>query len=178
MDQIIKQLEANMSAAITALLEEFAGIRTGRANTLLVEIVMVEAYGQRLPLKQLGAISIVPPRQIAIQIWDPAAIPAVAKSVEESVPGVSANIDGTVIYINLPPLTAERRTELGKFAGKLGEERKIAFRLMRDGANKLAAELKIEDERFKAKEKIQGVIDRANKEVEAMLAAKIKDISE
>lgn len=176
MDVIIKALEQEVRAAVSALKEELAGIRAGRASSLLVENILVDAYGSKMPLKAVGAISVIPPRQISIQVWDPSAVATVAKAVEDSVPGVSVSIDGATVYVNLPDLTADRRQELGKLAGKITEERKIMFRQLRDEANRKANELKVEDEKFRTKEKIQGVIDAANKEADESLRKKLDEI--
>ena len=177
MDTIVRNLEQAISAALSGLREELGGVRTSRASSLLVENIIVDAYDQKLPLKAVGAISVFPPRQISVQVWDPAVVAATAKTIEAAIPGVSVNIEGAVIYINLPALTAERRQELGKLAGRMTEERKIMFRRLRDEANKKASELKVEDEKYRAKEKIQTAIDKINKEADEMLRAKVEEIS-
>ncbi|OHB20821.1 MAG: hypothetical protein A2939_04765 [Parcubacteria group bacterium RIFCSPLOWO2_01_FULL_48_18] len=178
MELILKQFEQDARAVIDGLRQELSGIRTGRANTLLVENIAVEAYGSKMPMKQLGSIGVVPPKEIVIQLWDQSVVNAAAKAIEASKLGLVPQVDGNTIHLNLPPLTAERRQELSKLANKITEEHKIKLRHQRDESNKKANELKDEDERFKTKEKVQEAIDKANKEIAGLLETKTKEINE
>ena len=177
MDQIVKQLEQSLRVVVSKCHEALGQIRTGRASSLLVENIVVEAYGQTLPVKQLGTISVGAAREMTISLWDQTVVQAVGKAIENSNLGVNPTIDGNLIRINFPPLTQERRTELGRLASKTAEEFKIEIRHHRDEANKKANALNIEDEKFKAKEKIQGVVDKANKEIEETLKGKVDEIN-
>lgn len=178
MDQIVKNLEQSLKTAVSKCHEALSQIRTGRANSLLVENTMVEAYGQQMPIKQLGTINVGGARELSIQFWDQTVVQAAGKAIEASSAGANPTIDGNVIRINFPPLSEERRTELGRFASKTAEEFRIEIRHHRDEANKRANELNIEDEKFKAKEKIQAAVDKANKEIEAVLKSKLDDINQ
>jgi ribosome recycling factor len=180
---ILKNLELKIAETIKHFKEQLAAIRGGRPNSKLVEDVPVEYFGQKLTIKQLGSISIVPPREIQISVWDKNAAPAILKAIESSNLNVSANLEGNLIRINLPSLSGERRQELIRVAKKEAEEARIKIRSIRDEINKEInrqfEEKKIsEDDKFKFKEKIQESVDKTNEEVEKILANKIKEIEE
>lgn len=180
---MLKDLELKTGEAIKYFKEQLSGIRGGRPNSKLVEDISVEYFGQRLPLKQLGSISIAPPREIQISVWDKNAAAIVLKAIEASNLNISANLEGSLIRINLPALSGERRQELIKLAKKETEEAKIKIRGIRDEINKevnrLFEEKKIgEDEKFKLKEQIQENINKVNGEIEKILENKIKEIEE
>lgn len=181
--EILKKLENSLREIIENLKQELAGIRTNRPTAKLVEDIKVDYFGQILTIKQMGSISIVPPREIDITVWDRQAVSLVVKAIESSKLGISANIDGNIIKVNLPQLTDERRQELIKLVKSLIEESRIKIRARRDEINKqveaLFKEKKIsEDQKFKNKDKIQEAIDKANKEIEKLLLMKIKEINE
>jgi ribosome recycling factor len=180
---ILKDLETKTNEAIKFFKEQLAGIRGGRPNAKLVEDVSVDYFGQKLNVKQLGSINILPPREIQISVWDKNAAAAVLKAIEASNLNVSVNLEGNLIRINLPPLSGERRQELIKLAKKEAEAIRIEIRNLRDEINKEISrqfdEKKIsEDEKFKLKEKIQTSIDKTNEEIEKILENKIKEIEE
>lgn len=180
---ILKNLELKIGEAIKYFKEQLSAIRGGRPNSKLVEDVLVEYFGQRLPLKQLGSISIAPPREIQISVWDKNAAAIVLKAIEASNLNISANLEGSLIRINLPALSGERRQELIKLAKKETEEAKIKIRGIRDEINKEInrqfEEKKIgEDEKFKLKEQIQENINKVNGEIEKILENKIREIEE
>ena len=129
---ILKESENKIKGFVDALKQQLLGMRSNRPSPKMVEDILVEAYGQRMTIKQLGAISVLPPAQIQIAVWDKGIISAVAKAVESSDLRVSANIEGNVIRINLPPLSDERRKELIKVVKKEVEETKIKIRSSRD----------------------------------------------
>ena len=136
-----------------------------------------------MPIKQAGSISVNPPREILISVWDRQAVSIVAKAIESSNLNVSANTDGNLIRINLPPLSAERRQELAKVVKKESEEARIKIRSLRDEVNKKIRQREengeiTEDQELKLKEQIQKSIDKANKDIEEMLEKKIKEIEE
>ncbi|MBI5401319.1 ribosome recycling factor [Candidatus Wolfebacteria bacterium] len=181
--ETLKELEVKLKHFIDALKAEFLTVRSNRPSPRMVEDIPVEAYGQKMTVKQLGAISVVPPSQIQITVWDKSAVNAVAKAVESSNLKVSANIDGAVIRINLPPLSDERRKEFEKMVKKQAEETKIKVRSLRDEINKKITrdfeDKKIsEDDKFNFKEKVQKEVDKANGEIEKILEMKIKEINE
>ncbi|MEK7635505.1 MAG: ribosome recycling factor [Patescibacteria group bacterium] len=183
MNERLKDLEKKISDTLQYLKSQLGAIRGGRPSPMLVEDILVDYFGQKMPIKQLGSISIAPPREIQISFWDKQAVAAAAKAIEISNSSVSANIDGNLIRINLPSLTTERRQELIKVVKKEAEETRINIRHLRDEENKKInlweQEDKIsEDEKFKLKEEVQKIIDKSNKNIEAMLENKIKEIEE
>ena len=158
-------------------------LRSNRPSPKMVEDIKVDYYGQLMPIKQLGSISIVPPREIDISVWDGGAVNAVAKAIETSSLQLTANIDGNLIRINLPTLTDERRKELDKAIRKMAEEVRIRIRGSRDEINKEIKRLEdagslSEDIAFKKKEEAQRFVDKFNNEIELLLANKLREISE
>lgn len=183
METLVKDLEKNAKMVVDALKIDLAGVRTNRPNPKLVENIKVDYMDQQLTVKQLGSISILPPREIDIAAWDAATVPAIAKAIETSGLGLTANTDGSLIRINLPTLTDERRQELNKLAKSTTEQIKIRIRGLRDDANKkIEAAFKGksigEDQKFKIKKQVQDAVDKINGEIENTLAAKIKEINE
>ena len=179
----LKVLEQKLQAPVSALKNEFQTIRSGRPSQIMVENIKVECYGQQMPVKALGSISVVPPREIIVSLWDVSIVGAVAKAIEDSPLKVTANTDGNVIRINLPQLTDERKKEYEKVIKKMTEETRIRIRGARDEANREVKKMEgegglSEDAAFKKKEEIQKLIDRVNKEIEQILENKIKEIFE
>jgi len=179
----MQDLQLKLSEIIKQLKEQLAGIRGGRPNPKLIENIEIEYFGQKLTVKQLGSINIVPPTTIQISAWDKNAVSAIAKAIESSNLNVSANTEGNLIRINLPPLSSERRQELIKIIKKETEESKIKIRHSRDEMNKKinlqTEEGEItEDDKFKSKEEIQKAVDKTNEEIEKILENKRKEIEE
>jgi len=180
---MIQSLEIKIKESLEYLKSQFAAVRGGRPSSKLVEDISIDYFGQRMPIKQAGSISVNPPREILISVWDRQAVSIVAKAIESSNLNVSANTDGNLIRINLPPLSAERRQELAKVVKKESEEARIKIRSLRDEVNKKIRQREengeiTEDQEFKLKEQIQKSIDKANKDIEEMLEKKIKEIEE
>ncbi len=180
---IIKELEQKMASLVDFLKQELMGVRSNRPSPRLVEDIPVEIYGQRMTVRQVGAISVQPPASILISVWDKSSVAAVAKAIESSNLNVVANVDGTTIRINLPALTDERRKEIIKMVKKEVEEAKIKIRSLRDDENKRVAREAdegnlTEDERFKLKEQIQATVDKGNKDLDQLLEKKIAEIME
>jgi ribosome recycling factor len=121
-------LEARMSRAIEAMERDFATVRTGRASTSLVERLQVEYYGTLTPLNQLASISVPEPHQVVIQPWDRGVIGAIEKAIQKSDIGLTPNTDGTVVRLNIPPLTEERRRDLVKVVHRRAEEARVEVR--------------------------------------------------
>lgn len=172
-----------MASLIEFVRQELMGVRSNRPSPRLVEDIPVEVYGQRMTVRQVGAISIQPPASILISVWDRDAVNTVAKAIENSNLNVVANVDGTTIRINLPALTDERRQQIIKMVKKEIEEAKIKVRSLRDDENKRVAReaeegALTEDEKFKLKEQIQAVVDRGNKELDQLLEKKTAEIME
>ncbi len=163
--------------------DQISSIRSGRPTPKLVENLPVDYFGQKMTVKQLGSIGIVPPTTIQISVWDAQAVAAVSKAIESSNLSVVANIDGNLVRINLPPLSSERRQELIKVIKKEAEEAKIKVRHLRDEENKKINRQEEEgeigeDQKFKLKEETQKEIDKTNEEIERILENKIKEIEE
>lgn len=177
-----KIVDSKLKAALENLKTEFQTIRSNRPSPRMVEDIKVELYGQILPVKSLGSISVTPPREITVSLWDISGVAAVAKAIEEAM-RVTASTDGALIRVNLPSLTEERKKEFEKMIRKITEETRIRVRGVRDEANKeikLAEQGKSisEDAAFKKKEGVQKMVDTVNKEIESMMDGKIKEIME
>ena len=179
----IEEFNRQSQSVAEGLKKEISGIRSNRPNPALVEDLKVNYYDQMMPLKQVGSISVEPPRQIVIQVWDKGAVAAVTKAIETSGLGLSANTDGNVIRVFLPELSQERREEIAKHVKKTSEQYRIQLRHARDEANKKIQKSfddgeTDEDQKFKLKEEIQKQTDKINGEIEKTLEAKIKEINE
>jgi len=131
-------LESRMSRAVDAMQRDFQAVRTGRASTSLVERLQVEYYGTQTPLNQLASISVPEPHQVVIQPWDRSVLGAIEKAIQKSDIGLMPNVDGTVVRLNIPPLTEERRKDLVKVVHKRMEEARVEIRNhRRDAADEL-----------------------------------------
>lgn len=181
--EAFREAQAKMGAAIQAVEHEFSTIRTGRASLALLDQVTVDAYGSKLPLKQVSTLSIPDPRTIIIQPWDKNVTPAVEKAILAANLGLTPINDGKVIRINVPPLTEERRTELVKVAKHMAEEGRVSIRNIRrhtnDEIKRLEKDHKIsEDECYKALDKIQQFTDEYIEKIDKVLKAKEEEILE
>ncbi|HVM30140.1 MAG TPA: ribosome recycling factor [Candidatus Limnocylindrales bacterium] len=127
-DELRHDVEERMSRALEALERDLTAVRTGRASTALVERVQVEYYGTSTPLNQLASISVPEAHSIVIQPWDRSALGAIEKAILRSEIGLTPNVDGTVVRLNIPPLTEERRRDLVKLVHKRMEEARVELR--------------------------------------------------
>ena len=127
-DEVRRDVDGRMSRAIDAMERDFAAIRTGRASTALVERVAVDYYGTSTPLNQLASISVPEAHLIVIQPWDRSALGAIEKAIMRSDLGLMPNVDGTVVRLNIPQLTEERRRELVRLVHKRMEEARVEIR--------------------------------------------------
>ena len=178
----INELEKRMRAALEVLKREFSGLRTGRASAALLEPVHVQLYGQRMPLNQVGSVSVPEPRMITVTVWDKAAVSAVDKAIRESNLGLNPIIDGQVLRMPIPALTADRRQELVKIAHKYSEAARIAVRnVRREGMESLKKAEKdgemSQDDHKKNSVKVQDLTDKLIKEIDATLALKDAEIN-
>ena len=177
----LPEIEKRMRAAFDALKREFTGLRTGRANASLLDPVQVQLYGQRMPINQVGTVSVPEPRMITIQVWDKAAITAVDKAIREANLGINPVVDGQIIRLPIPPLTADRRKELVKIAHKYAENARVAVRnVRRDGMEALKKAEKdgmSQDEHKKQSTKVQELTDKLIKEIDTTLAQKEVEIN-
>jgi ribosome recycling factor len=183
MNEFLKELENNTKASLEVLKRELSGIRTNRPTPQLVENIAVEYAGSSLPIKQLGSITILPPQEIQITAWDPGSVTVIAKAIEASPVGLTPNIDRNTIRLKMPALSDERRQELAKLVKAMIEKEKIKIRSFRDNANKniekaFGEKQLTEDEKFKAKEKVQDSITTVNKQLDELLKRKITEINQ
>ncbi|UOA27476.1 ribosome recycling factor [Pseudosulfitobacter sp. DSM 107133] len=131
-------LTRRMDGAISALKTEFASLRTGRGSASMLEPVMVEAYGQRTPINQVGTVNVPEPRMVTINVWDKSMVNAVEKAIRESGLGINPQLNGTIIMLPIPELNEERRRELSKVAGQYAEHARVSIRnLRRDGMDQI-----------------------------------------
>ena len=181
--EIIEKIKPELDKVISFLEKEVGKIRTGRATLSLVEDIVVECFGQRLPLKQLAAISIPGPRQIIIQPWDNSYIESIEKAISNSALGVSPVVDKDLIRISLPPLSKEYRENLLRVLSEKQEEarktirrwREEAWREIQEGFRK--GEIR-EDDKFRAKDELQELIDDYNEKIEKITERKKKELVE
>ena len=181
--QAIANVEPKMARAVEVMERDFQGIRTGRASTALVERIHVEYYGTPTALNQLAGISIPEPHQIVIQPWDRGVLGAIEKAILKSDIGLTPNVDGTVVRLNIPQLTEERRRELVKVVHRRMEEARVEIRnLRRDAAEVIKHEERDgvlgTDEAHRELEQLQRVTDRHIAEVDKVGAAKEREVLE
>lgn len=174
-------IERRMTGAVESLKSDLAGLRTGRANTSLLDPVVVEVYGAMMPLNQVATVSAPEPRMLSVQVWDRANLIAVEKGIAKANLGLNPIIDGQTLRLPLPDLTQERRKELAKLAGDYGEKAKVAIRnVRRDGMESLKEDEKkkeiSEDERKRSEEEVQKLTDKHVADTDAAVAAKVKEI--
>ncbi len=178
-----KEIESKMNKCVEATRGEFASIRTGRASPALLDRLVVEAYGQPAPLKQIAGVSIPDSRTLLITAWDKGVVSEIRKAIEKSDLGLTPNVDGTAIRLVIPPLNEERRRDLAKLVKKKGEEGRIAVRNVRHHAHdELKSELKshaiTEDESKRMQDTLQKLTDKYVKEIDGLVVAKEKEIME
>ena len=174
-------LERRMEGATDVLHREFSGLRTGRASTGLLEHVQVEAYGSRVPLNQVGNVSVPDSRMLTVQVWDKGLVKAVEKGIVEAGLGLNPAAEGQVIRVPIPALTEERRTELSKVAGKYAEEARVAARNVRrhgmDELKRLEKDGEMsKDEQHKVSQIIQNLTNRYIEKIDELLANKEQEI--
>jgi ribosome recycling factor len=122
---------SRMEKAVAALKEEFASLRTGRASANLLDQVQVEAYGARMPINQLGSVSVPDPRSLTVSVWDKALAVSVERAIRNAGLGLNPVVEGQNLRIPIPPLTEERRRDIARLAGKYAEQQRIAVRNVR-----------------------------------------------
>jgi ribosome recycling factor len=174
-------LERRMAGAVEALKHDLSGLRTGRANTALLDTITVEVYGSHMPLNQVATVSVPEPRLLSVQVWDKSNVTPVEKAIRSAGLGLNPINDGQTLRLPIPDLTEERRKELAKLAGKYAESARIAIRnVRRDGMENLKADENkkeiSEDERKKLETEVQKLTDDMIKAVDEASAAKEKEI--
>ena len=176
-DDLVKR----MDGAINSFNGDLLGLRTGRASTNMVDGILVDAYGQKMPIDQVGSISVPEARMISIQVWDKGLVIAVEKAIHESGLGLNPQADGELIRIPIPELNEERREELSKIAGKYAEQSRVAIRnIRRDGMDEIK---KIEKDGTVGKDRavdlsneVQELTDDYIKKIDEMLSQKENEI--
>ena len=181
--QVLAAIEPKMARAVEVMERDFQGVRTGRASTTLVERIHVEYYGTPTPLNQLAGISVPEAHQIVIQPWDRGVLGAIEKAILKSDIGLTPNVDGTVVRLNLPPLTEERRRDLVKVVHRRMEEARVEIRnLRRDAAEAIKKEERDgtigTDESFRELDSLQKMTDRHVADVDRVGAAKEHEVLE
>ena len=179
----MKNSETKMEKTIISLESDLASIRAGRANPAILDKITLEYYGVQTPLAQVGTISVPEARTIIIQPWDVSVLKEIEKAILASDIGINPNNDGKVIRLNFPPLTEERRKELGKGVSKRGEEAKIAVRnIRRDSIEQFKKQKKsneiTEDDLKDLEDQIQKMTDKFIKRIDGIISAKEKEIME
>ncbi|HET6435651.1 MAG TPA: ribosome recycling factor [Xanthomonadaceae bacterium] len=180
-NEIQKDAQARMAKSVEALRHELTKLRTGRATTALVDHLKVNYYGSDMPLSQVATIAVADARTLTITPWEKPMVAAVEKAIFASDLGLTPNTAGTVIRINLPPLTEERRRDLTKVVHQEGEAAKIAIRNVRRDANQQVKDLlkdrKVtEDEAARSDADIQKMTDKAIKDVDEVVKAKEQEL--
>ena len=175
--------EDKMKKALEALRREYSSLRAGRATPALLDKVNVDYYGTPTPVNQVANVSVPEARMITIQPWEKTMLGAIEKAILKSDLGLTPNSDGTIIRLNIPQLTKERRTELAKTIGKKAEDARVAVRNIRRDANDAIKKLEkekvaTEDDSKKEQEDMQKVTDKYIKEIDNTMAAKEKEIME
>ena len=175
------ELNRRMNGAVATLKSELAGLRTGRASAALLDPVKVEAYGNVVPINQVGTISTPEARMITVQVWDKGLAKAVDKAIRDAGLGLNPQMDGQLLRIPLPELNQERRKELSKLAAKYAEAARVAVRnVRRDGMDllkKLEKDHKIgEDEHHTKGDELQKLTDAHVKDIDTALHAKEQEI--
>ncbi len=177
----LNDLKRRMAAAVDSLKKEFAGLRTGRASANLLDPVVVDAYGSKMPLVQVGSVSVPEPRLITVTVWDKGMIKAVEKGIRDAGLGLNPQSDGTLVRVPIPELNEERRRELVKVAGKYVESTRVAIRnIRRDGMDELKKAEKdgdiSEDEQKRYADDVQKATDDHIGQAEKLMTEKEKDI--
>lgn len=174
-------LERRMKGAVESLKHDLSGLRTGRANTALLEPVTVEVYGAHMPIVQVATISAPEPRMLSVQVWDKSNIGPVEKAIRSAGLGLNPISDGNTLRLPIPDLTEERRKELAKLASSYAEKARVAIRnVRRDGMENLKADENkkeiSEDERKRAETDVQKLTDEQIKAVDDEFSRKEKEI--
>lgn len=173
-------LERRMDGAISSLRTEFASLRTGRASAAMLEPVMVDAYGTKTPINQVGTVNVPEPRMVTVNVWDKSLVGKVEKAIRESGLGINPQLNGTIIMLPIPELNEERRRELTKVAAQYAESARVAVRnVRRDGMDqikKAKADGMSEDDQKLWETEVQDLTDAFISKVDQALETKQSEI--
>ena len=178
----ITDFEKRMRGVLDNLKKDFGGLRTGRASANLLDPLVIDVYGQKMPINQVGSVSVPEPRMIMVTVWDKAAVGAVERAIRDSNLGLNPVTDGNILRLPIPPLTKERRQEMVKIAHKYAESARVAVRNVRRDGNDLLKKLEkdgdmSQDEQKKASTDVQGLTDKIIKEIDELLETKDTEIN-
>ena len=179
----LDDIKRRMEGSLNSLKAEFMGLRAGRASTAMLEPIMVEAYGSKMPMNQVGNISVPEPRLLTVTVWDAGLTSSVEKAIRESDLGLNPMAEGTLIRVPIPDLSEERRKDMVKVAGRYAEAARVAVRnVRRDGieaARKLEKDSEIsEDERHDLEMDIQKLTDDHVRQIDDALSNKETEITQ
>jgi ribosome recycling factor len=182
-NEISEEMKKRMDDSIEHLKKEFSGLRAGRASPLLLESVIVEAYGSTVPLNQVSNINVGDARSLAVQVWDKAMVKNVEKAIRDAGLGLNPSADGTTVRVPVPQLNEERRKDMVKIAGKYAEDSRVAIRSARrvaiDAIKKMEKDKVItEDDLARHEKDIQKITDENIKKVDTLFANKETDITQ
>ena len=182
-NDVIKELQANLDKGIEALKKDLGKVRTGRANVSVLDGVRVDYYGTPTPLHQVASLNVPAPRLITVKPWEKSLIPEIERAIRSSQLGLNPSSDGEIVRLPMPPLTEERRKELVKVVKKMAEDAKVALRGARREANEMLKEFQkdkeiTEDEEKQGLKRVQDTTDAAVAKVEDIVAKKEKEILE
>jgi ribosome recycling factor len=180
-DDVLKDLRESIGKAHDSLKRDLGKVRTGRAAASMLDTVRVDYYGTMTPLSQMASVNVPEPRLLIVKPWDKSVMKAVEKAIAQAELGLNPQSDGDQIRVPVPPLTEERRKELGKVARKCGEECKVAIRNARRDALELLSSASddgdvSEDEGDRAKKKAEELIADGTKQVDSIISQKEKEI--
>jgi ribosome recycling factor len=183
LELITKDLEASLAGVVAKLKTDIGGIRGNRPSPDAIENITLSLYDQTLSIRELGSISVLPPRTIQITVWDKDAVNPIVKAIEAAHLGLTASCDGTTIRATVSALGDERRDELTKLVKKTAETARIQLRSRRDDIMKRvkdgeAVKELTKDDVFRGKEKIQKIIDKANGDIEKLVDDKLAELGE
>ena len=179
----LDDLKRRMEGAISAFSHDLAWLRTGRASVTMIDQITVDAYGSKMPIEQVGTISVPEPRTISIQVWDKGLVVSVEKSIQESGLGLNPQTDGQLVRIPVPELNEERRQELIKIAGKYAEQSRVSIRnIRRDGMDSIKSMEKNseigKDESVSLSSTVQDLTDDHIKKIDQTLLNKEQEIKQ
>ena len=182
-NDVLEDAKAHMQKAVEAVRHEFASLRTGRASPALLEQIRVDYYGVATPVTQVATVTVPEPRLLVIHPWDKKIVKDVEKAILKSELGLVPSSDGVYVRVPIPPLTEERRKELVKIARKHAEDGRVAVRNVRRDAKEMIEQLEedgdiSEDEAKRRLDELQKLTDKMIAEIDALLAAKDKEIME
>ena len=176
-----KNYSSKMDKSIQSFKKDLSTLRTGRANSNMLDTIKVDVYGQLMPIDQLGTVSVPEARLISIQVWDKANVTLIDSAIQKSELGINPQIDGQIIRLRIPDLTEERRKDLIKILKNMGEKGKVSIRNIRREANedlkkKLKSKMITEDDNKKFEKNIQKLTDSNIENIDNILTDKEKEI--